>query len=61
MCKYIIQGLEVINLIELLISAGRNGNWGLHVATAEKLLPVLEFDRMNYLRHASWFVEILKS
>ena len=32
MCKYIIQGLEVINLIELLISADRE------YATAEKLL-----------------------
>ena len=40
MCKYIIQGLRIINLIELLISADRDGNWGLHVAIVEKLLPV---------------------
>ena len=56
--KYIIPGLEVINLIELLSSTDRDGNWGLQVTTAEKLLPVvLEFDRIKYSRYASWCVE----
>ena len=61
MCKYIMQGREVINLTELLISADRDGNWGLRVVNAEKLLRVfLEFDRINYLRHVSRYVEKTK-
>ena len=62
MCKYIIQGLEIINLIEMLIAADRDGNWELHVSVTEMLLPVFtEFDSINYLRHASWYVEKIKT
>ena len=57
MCKYIIQGLEIINLIEMLIVADRDGNWELHVSVTEMLLPVFT----NYLRHTSWNVEKIKT
>ena len=61
-CRYVMQGLELINLVELLIAADRDGNWELHVSVAERLLPIfLEFDRINYLRHASWYVEKIKN
>ena len=61
MCKYVLQGLKLINLVEMLIAADRNGNWKLHVAVVEELMPVfLEFDSINYLRHASWYLEKVK-
>ena len=58
MCKYVLQGLKLINLVEMLATADCDGNWKLHVAVVEELMPVfLEFDRTNYLRHASWYLE----
>ena len=38
--------MKFINLEEMLVAADRDGNWKLHVAVAEELMPVfLEFDR----------------
>ena len=48
-------------MIEILIAADRDGNWELHVVVVEKLIPVfLEFDSINYLRHASRYLEKIK-
>ena len=38
MCKYVLQGLKLINLLEVLVVADRDGNWKLHVAVAEELM-----------------------
>ena len=54
MCKYVLQGLKLIKLIEMLVVADPDGNCKLHEAVVEELMPVfLEFDNINYLRHAS--------
>ena len=61
MCKYIDNGLYIINLIEMLVAADRDGNWELHVSVVEHLLPIfLEFDSINYLCHTSWYLEKIK-
>ena len=45
----------------MLIAADRDGNWLLHAAVVEQLLPVfLEFDSTNYLRYALWYLEKIK-
>ena len=62
MCKYVLHGLKSINLVEMLVAADRDGNWKLHVAVVEELMPVLlEFDSINYLRHASWYLEQIEA
>ena len=34
----------------------------LHVAVVEELMPLfLEFETINYLRHASWYLERIKA
>ena len=54
MCKYVLQGLKLIKLIEMLVVADPDGNCKLHEAVVEELMPVfLEFDNISYLRHAS--------
>ena len=40
MCKYVLQGVKVINLVEMLVTADRDGDWELHVAVVEELMPV---------------------
>ena len=40
MCKYVLQGVKVINLVEMLVAADRDGDWELHVAVVEELMPV---------------------
>ena len=56
----IIEALKLINLIEMLIAA--DGDWELHVSVTEMLLPVFtEFDSINYSKHASWYVEKIKT
>lgn len=47
-CSY----LEMIGNILLFISATREGDWKLHLATVRALLPwMFAFDRKNYSRH----------
>ena len=54
MCRYVLQGLKLIKLIEMLVAADPDGNCKLYEAVVEELMPVfLEFDNINYLRHAS--------
>ena len=31
-CKDVLQGLKLMNLVEMLVADGRNDNWKLHVA-----------------------------
>ena len=31
-CKDVLQGLKLMNLVEMLVADGRDGNWKLHVA-----------------------------
>ena len=51
--KHVLQGLKLINLVEMLVAAYGDGSWKLHVAVVEELMPVfLEFDSINYSRHA---------
>ena len=41
----------------MLVAADRNKNWELHVAVAEEIMPVIiDFDIINYLTHASWYI-----
>ena len=42
MCKWksVLQGLKLINLVEILVAADCEGNWKLHVAVMEELMPV---------------------
>ena len=62
MYKYMLQGLKLIHLVEMLVSADRDGNWILHMAVVEELIPVfLEFDSINYLRDALWYFERTKA
>ena len=61
MYKYMLQGLKLIHLVEMLVSADRDGNWILHMAVVEELMPVFEFDSINYLRHALWYFERTKA
>ena len=45
-----LQGLKLINLVELLVAADSNNNWELHLAVVEELMPIfLEFDSINVL------------
>ena len=39
-CKYVLQGLKLINLVEILVAADPDENWRLHVAVVEELMPV---------------------
>ena len=49
MCKYVLQGLQLINLVEML------------AMLVEQLMPVfLEFDSINYLIYASWYLKRIK-
>ena len=53
MFKHVLQGLKLINLVEMLVAAYRDNSWKLHVAVVEELMPVfLEFDSISYRRHA---------
>ena len=62
MYKYVLQALKLINLVEMLVAADRDGNWKLHVGVVEELMPVfLEFDSINSLRHVSWYLEWIKT
>ena len=46
----------------MLVVADRNGNWKLHVAVVEELMPVfLEVDSISYLKHAWWYLERIKA
>ena len=40
MCKYVLQGVKVLSLAEMLVAADRDGSWELHVAVVEELMPV---------------------
>ena len=56
-----LQGLMLINLVEMLVAADRDGNWKLNLTLVQELIPVfLGFDSINYLRHASWHLERIK-
>ena len=45
---------------ENLVNAGRN--WKFHVAVVEGLMPkLLEFDSINYIRHASCYLKWIKA
>ena len=45
---------------ENLVNAGRN--WKFHVAVVEELMPkLLEFDSINYIRHASCYLKWIKA
>ena len=47
-----------MSVIKQIITADREGNWPLHVASVQESMPVLrEFDAINYLRYASWYLE----
>ena len=62
MCKYVLEALKLINLVEMLVAADRDGKWKLHLAVAEELMQVfLEFDSINYVRHAPWYLEQIKA
>ena len=42
----------------MLVAAGRDGKWKLHLAVVEELMQVfLEFNSINYIRHAPWYLE----
>lgn len=61
MCKYVLQGLKLVNLVELLVTTDVNDNWILHVTAVEELMLVFfEFDSINYLRHPSWYLRRIK-
>ena len=58
MCKYVLKALKLINLVEMLVAADRDGKWKLHLAVVEELMQVfLEFNSINYIRHAPWYLE----
>ena len=62
MCKYVLQCLKLINLVEMLVAADRDSTWKLHVTVVEELMLVFsEFDSINYLRHASRYLEWIKA
>ena len=46
----------------MLVAADHDSNWKLHVLVVEELMLVfLEFDSINYLRHASWYLHWIKA
>ena len=54
--------MKLINLVEMLVAADPDGNWKLHVAVVEEIMPLfLEFDSINYLRNASWYIKKIKA
>lgn len=58
MCRYWDTFLYLVNLLKLLIAADRNGDWDSHLQAIQKLLPVFrEFNSINYLRYASWYLK----
>lgn len=61
MCRYWDTFLYFVNLLKFLIAADRNGDWDSHLQAIQKLLPVFrEFDSINYLRYASWYLKKMR-
>lgn len=62
MCRYLEGFLSLVLLLKNLIRADREGNWQLHLKTVQQLLPVFHvFDRINYLRWASLYLEQMRN
>ena len=58
MCKYLNNILYIANLLQDLICADRTSDWKKHLRTVGKLLPIFQqCDSINYLRHASFYLE----
>ncbi|KAG8176012.1 hypothetical protein JTE90_007009 [Oedothorax gibbosus] len=61
MCRYWDTFLHLVNLLKFLVAADRNGDWDSHLQAIQNLLPVFrEFDSINYLRYASWYLEKMR-
>lgn len=61
MCVYWDTYLELVNLLKFPIAADREGNWYCHLQAIQGILPIFyEFDSINYLRYASWYLEKLR-
>ena len=58
LCKYWNEIVEMINRLQNLVSADREGNWDNHIQAVRDLLPIfIEADSINYLHDASWYLE----
>lgn len=58
LCQYFMNFQKIVAVIKQLITADRDGNWPLHVGTVKASMGILrEFDAINYLRYASWYLE----
>ena len=59
--KFWNQFIDLFQLVENLVRADREGNWGLHLLTVQSLLPVFAaFDSTNYLRWCSLYFKDIK-
>lgn len=58
LCQYFGIFLNIVNVIIQLITADRDGNWCLHVGAVRSSMCIFkEFDAINYLRYASFYLE----
>lgn len=53
--------LTIASIIKNAVAADREGNWDLLVAVVDDSLPIFaKLDCINYLRHGSWYAEIIR-
>ncbi len=58
LCKYLGLFENILSVIKKMITADREGNWPLHIATVRESMKIFTvFDCINYLRYAAWYLE----
>ena len=62
LCKFLMNFQKIKTIIKHFIASDRDGNWPLHVGTVKASMKIFrEFDAINYLRYASWYLEKIQT
>ena len=56
MCEYLRILLYIVGLMKNMVASDREGNWDLHITTADDSMPVFkEFDYLHYLWNGGYY------